>query len=59
MECYAAYKAGRAEKDPSVNWYEGELGFFDFYIVSLLCSRVASLVLRTGVQTTDSYVLLF
>jgi 3'5'-cyclic nucleotide phosphodiesterase len=23
MECMAAYKAGRAEKDPSVNWYKG------------------------------------
>ena len=35
MECYAAYKSGRAEVDPSVNWYEGELGFFDFYIIPL------------------------
>ena len=35
MECYAAYKAGRAEKDPSVNWYEGEIGFFDYYIIPL------------------------
>lgn len=23
VECYAAYKAGRAEKDPSENWYKG------------------------------------
>ena len=38
MECYAAYKAGRAENDPSANWYEGELGFFDYYIVSSFCS---------------------
>uniref|UniRef100_A0A7S3L4M9 Phosphodiesterase n=1 Tax=Amphora coffeiformis TaxID=265554 RepID=A0A7S3L4M9_9STRA len=35
MECYTAYKSGRAETDPSVNWYEGELGFFDFYIIPL------------------------
>ena len=35
MECYAAYKAGRAEKDPSTSWYKGELGFFDFYIIPL------------------------
>lgn len=34
-ECYAAYKAGRAEKDPCENWYQGELGFFDFYIIPL------------------------
>lgn len=34
-EMYAAYKAGRAAKDPSIGWYEGELGFFDFYIIPL------------------------
>ena len=34
-ECYAAYKAGRATKDPSEGWYQGELGFFDFYIIPL------------------------
>jgi class 3 adenylate cyclase/hemoglobin-like flavoprotein len=30
-----AFKSGRAEKDPSTYWYEGELGFFDFYIIPL------------------------
>jgi len=35
MECYAAYKSGRAENDPSITWYQGELGFFDFYIIPL------------------------
>ena len=35
MECYGAYQAGRAEKDPSENWYKGEIGFFDFYIIPL------------------------
>eukprot|EP00980_Cylindrotheca_fusiformis_P025797 scaffold14624_cov100-Cylindrotheca_fusiformis.AAC.5 len=35
MECYRAYKAGRAESDPSVNWYKGEIGFFDFYVIPL------------------------
>ena len=34
-ECYAAYKAGRADKDPSEGWYKGEIGFFDFYIIPL------------------------
>ena len=34
-ECYQAYLNGRAEKDPSLNWYEGEVGFFDFYIIPL------------------------
>jgi 3'5'-cyclic nucleotide phosphodiesterase len=34
-ECYAAYKAGRADNDPSEGWYKGEIGFFDFYIIPL------------------------
>lgn len=35
MECYGAFKAGRAETDPSIKWYEGEIGFFDFYVIPL------------------------
>eukprot|EP00980_Cylindrotheca_fusiformis_P023104 scaffold10116_cov127-Cylindrotheca_fusiformis.AAC.6 len=35
MECYGAYKAGRADSDPSVNWYKSEIGFFDFYVIPL------------------------
>ena len=35
FELYKAYAEGRAEKDPSENWYEGEKGFFDFYIIPL------------------------
>lgn len=35
IECYEAYRNGRSETDPSVNWYHGELGFFDFYIIPL------------------------
>eukprot|EP00980_Cylindrotheca_fusiformis_P008507 scaffold1805_cov104-Cylindrotheca_fusiformis.AAC.14 len=35
MECYAAYKSGRADSDPSKNWYKGEIGFFDFYVIPL------------------------
>lgn len=34
-ECYDAYKAGRAENAPSLTWYKGEIGFFDFYIIPL------------------------
>jgi hypothetical protein len=34
-ECYQAYLDGRAETDPSENWYKGEIGFFDFYIIPL------------------------
>lgn len=35
LECYQAYKEGRASKDPSEGWYEGELGFYDYYIIPL------------------------
>eukprot|EP00980_Cylindrotheca_fusiformis_P020401 scaffold7425_cov66-Cylindrotheca_fusiformis.AAC.2 len=35
MECYTAYREGRADSDPSTNWYKGEIGFFDFYVIPL------------------------
>ncbi|CAB9514382.1 Receptor-type guanylate cyclase gcy [Seminavis robusta] len=35
LELYKAYKAGRLDKDPSIGWVEGEMGFFDFYIIPL------------------------
>ena len=35
QECYQAYLDGRASKDPSVGWYQGKLGLFDFYIIPL------------------------
>jgi hypothetical protein len=34
-EMYAAFKKGRAEKDPTETWYRGDIGFFDFYIIPL------------------------
>ena len=34
-ECYKAYQDGRVVEDPSINWYKGESGFFDFYIIPL------------------------
>jgi len=34
-EMYTAYSKGRADKDPSEGWYEGELDFFDGYIIPL------------------------
>jgi hypothetical protein len=34
-EMYKAYLEGRADKDPSEGWYQGEIGFFDFYIIPL------------------------
>ena len=35
VECYKAYKEGRAEKNPVDGWYQGEMGFYDFYIIPL------------------------
>eukprot|EP00980_Cylindrotheca_fusiformis_P012399 scaffold3044_cov103-Cylindrotheca_fusiformis.AAC.2 len=35
MECYRAYREGRADSDPSTNWYKSEIGFFDHYIIPL------------------------
>jgi hypothetical protein len=35
QELYRAFKAGRVAKDPSDFWYQGELGFFDNYIIPL------------------------
>lgn len=34
-ECHKAWCEGRAEKDPSEFWFEGEIGFFDFYVIPL------------------------
>ena len=34
-ESYAAYLSGRATTNPVDNWYKGEIGFFDFYIIPL------------------------
>lgn len=34
-ECYLAYLHGRADRNPAETWYEGEIGFFDFYIIPL------------------------
>jgi hypothetical protein len=34
-EMYAAFKAGRMGADPRTFWYQGELGFFDNYIIPL------------------------
>jgi hypothetical protein len=34
-EVYSAFDSGRAEGDPSEKWCEGEIGFYDFYIIPL------------------------
>ena len=35
FEMYNAFENGRAGKDPSVGWYEGEIMFFDKYVIPL------------------------
>jgi 3'5'-cyclic nucleotide phosphodiesterase len=35
LEMYAAYKAGRADRDPLEGWFWGELWFFDNYVIPL------------------------
>lgn len=34
-ELYKAYIDGRSERNPADFWYEGEIGFFDYYIIPL------------------------
>jgi 3'5'-cyclic nucleotide phosphodiesterase len=34
-EMMQSYRDGRSDNDPSIGWYEGELGFFDHYIIPL------------------------
>lgn len=34
-ENYKAYREGRSAKDPLEFWYEGELAFFDYYVIPL------------------------
>lgn len=35
FEMYLAYQSGRTDKDPSEGWYQGELWFFDNYVIPL------------------------
>lgn len=35
LECYDAYKKGRCTVDPTDTWYQGELDFYDYYIIPL------------------------
>ena len=35
FECYNAYATGRSIFDPTDTWYQGELDFFDYYIIPL------------------------
>jgi 3'5'-cyclic nucleotide phosphodiesterase len=35
MEMSKAYAEGRSDSNPADTWYQGEIGFFDFYIIPL------------------------
>jgi hypothetical protein len=35
FECYDAFVKGRSLEDPAETWYQGELNFFDYYIIPL------------------------
>lgn len=35
QEMYTSFKKGRSEEDPSLDWYEGELKFFDTHVIPL------------------------
>jgi hypothetical protein len=35
FECYSAYAKGRSAVDPTDTWYQGELDFYDYYIIPL------------------------
>jgi hypothetical protein len=35
IEVYKAYALGRGETDPSKGWYQGEIGFLDYYVIPL------------------------
>ena len=35
VEMSKAYNDGRADTNPALTWYKGEIGFFDFYIIPL------------------------
>ena len=52
-EMYAAYESGRSKKDPSQGWIEGEVWFFDRYIIPL-----AKKLAECGVfgVTSDEYL---
>ena len=34
-EMHEAYRTDRVDVDPSLNWYLGEIGFFDYYLIPL------------------------
>jgi len=53
LECYKAYQEGRAFTDPSQDWYAGEIGFFDFYIIPLARKLTEIGVLGESITTSE------
>eukprot|EP00980_Cylindrotheca_fusiformis_P001907 scaffold437_cov111-Cylindrotheca_fusiformis.AAC.5 len=57
IECYEAYQQGRAESDPSRDWYKGEIAFFDFYVIPLAKKLQSSGVLGVSSHEYLNYAL--
>jgi hypothetical protein len=46
-EMHTAFQNGRSDKDPSLGWYDGEIWFFDNYVVSITRVNIAWMQLST------------
>jgi len=63
-ELYKAYLDGRADTDPSISWYQGEMGFFDFplcpwqrnsrAVESLACSALSTWTTRRPIVASGN-----
>jgi hypothetical protein len=56
-EMHEAYQTGRVAVDPSTNWYIGELGFFDYYLIPLAMKLKECGVFGASGNEYISYVL--
>ena len=56
-EMHDAFRTARAEVDPATNWYDGEIGFFDFYLIPLAMKLKECGVFRAAGSEYISYVL--
>jgi 3'5'-cyclic nucleotide phosphodiesterase/Adenylate and Guanylate cyclase catalytic domain len=54
-EMTAAYRIGRASFDPATNWYKGEIGFYEFYIIPLATKVHKSGIFGSGGKTYVEY----
>ena len=51
-ELYVAFLQGRCAKNPAEFWYDGEIGFFDFYSEYLCCSSCCEVFVATERKTS-------